>query len=77
VNLPLFHRLKAGKAKPKIAGKESSVAHEGSEKVETTITPACETWQGFCGSASFALSIKGNWQAVAASRQVFERNRDV
>jgi hypothetical protein len=53
VNLPLFHRLKAGKAKPKIAGKESSVAHEGSEKVETTITPACEAWQGFCGSASF------------------------
>jgi hypothetical protein len=32
VNLPLFHRLRAGKAKPKIAGKEDRVAHEGSEK---------------------------------------------
>jgi hypothetical protein len=71
VNLPLFHRLKAGKAKPKIAGKESSVAHEGSEKVETTITPACEAWQGFCGSASFATCAWAVQQAVAGNRQVF------
>jgi hypothetical protein len=27
VNLPLLHRLKAGMAKPKIKGKEGSVAH--------------------------------------------------
>jgi hypothetical protein len=53
VNPPLLHRLKAGMAKPKIAGKESSVAHGGSEKVEMTITLGYEAWQGFCRSASF------------------------
>jgi hypothetical protein len=38
-------------AKPKIEGKEGSVAH-GSDpkKVETTITAPCECWQGFCPS---------------------------
>jgi hypothetical protein len=32
VYLPLFHRLRAGMAKPKIAGKEGSAAHEGIRK---------------------------------------------
>jgi hypothetical protein len=54
VNLPLLHRLKAGMAKPKIAGKKSSVTHGRIRiKVEMTITPCREYWQGFCGSASF------------------------
>jgi hypothetical protein len=39
VNLPLFHRLRAGMAKPKIAGKEGSVAHEGSEKGRNDYNP--------------------------------------
>jgi hypothetical protein len=42
-------------AKPKIEGKEGSVAHGGDpKKVEMTITACCESWQGFCRSASFA-----------------------
>ncbi|WP_156648818.1 hypothetical protein [Massilia sp. Leaf139] len=39
VNLPLLHRLKAGMAKPKIAGKEGSVAHERSEKGRNDYNP--------------------------------------
>jgi hypothetical protein len=42
-------------AKPKIEGKEGSVAHGGDpKKVEMTITRCCEYWQGFCRTASFA-----------------------
>jgi hypothetical protein len=42
-------------AKPEKEGKEGSVAHGGDpKKVEMTITALCESWQGFCGSASFA-----------------------
>jgi hypothetical protein len=42
-------------AKPKIEAKKGSVAHGGDpKKVEMTITACCESWQGFCGSASFA-----------------------
>jgi hypothetical protein len=32
VNLPLLHRLKAGMAKPKIAGKKDSVVHGADPK---------------------------------------------
>jgi hypothetical protein len=53
-------------AKPKIEGKEGSVAHGGDpKKVEMTITAPCESWQGFCPSRSGMrhlpdyLSLKG------------------
>jgi hypothetical protein len=45
VNLPLLHRRWAGMAKPKIAGKENSVAHDGVQEVQLTITTIYEHWQ--------------------------------
>jgi hypothetical protein len=69
VNLPLFHRLEAGMAKPKIAGKEyseGSVAHGRiRKKVKTTITPTHEYLQAFY-PLHLPWSIR---QTVVAKRQ--------
>jgi hypothetical protein len=48
VNLPLLHRLLAGMAKVKVAGKESSVTHVASSRVRMTITTSPANWQGVC-----------------------------
>jgi hypothetical protein len=45
VNLPLLHRLGAGMAEPKIAGKEGSVAHGLVRDVCLTIATIYQHWQ--------------------------------
>ncbi|MDQ2822628.1 MAG: hypothetical protein M3Y65_20000 [Pseudomonadota bacterium] len=57
VNLPLLHRLLAGMAKVKIAGKESSessVTHVSSSRVRMTITTIPADWQDVCLSLCLA-----------------------
>jgi hypothetical protein len=56
VNLPLLHRRWAGMAKPKIKGKEGSVAHGVSGMVRLTITTIYEHWQALCPSRATAIT---------------------
>jgi hypothetical protein len=67
VNLPLLHRLGAGMAKVKIAGKKDGVGHDASRKVGLTITTTPAHWQGVCLLP--VLPMLGKWWRQTHRRQ--------